>query len=182
MNWKDAPATECQLNHLRQLGCNPKPGLTKGEAIHLINRLESGFKPVAVSDPDAWVEQATRAKPKSEPHELRWEVERARRATVEALPAETKECEERLKRAVAERQDFWSDVFRGVCRIPGLSETVHSLYVHHGCQFLVPTRSQVQEILDALDSAMPYWDKDHQELFFKTLELNFPEVRRRVGA
>jgi hypothetical protein len=37
----------------------------------------------------------------------------------------------------------------------------------------------VQHILDALDSAAPFWDKEHPELFYQTLQLNFPELVRR---
>lgn len=181
MNWKDAPATECQLTHLRQLGYDAKAGLTKGEAIRLINRLESGLKPVTVTEPSAWLEQAIRENPKSA-HQLRRDVEEARGKVQEALAHETCECEERLKQAIAARQDFWTDVFRGVSSGRGSSERVHSLYMQHGCRYVVPSRHQIQEILDALDGAMPYWDLDHEELFFKTLELNFPEVRRRIGA
>ena len=39
---------------------------------------------------------------------------------------------------------------------------------------------QVQEVLDALDSALPVWDREHPELFYQTLELNFPQLVKRV--
>jgi hypothetical protein len=38
----------------------------------------------------------------------------------------------------------------------------------------------VQEILDALDSAMPAWEREHPALFYQTLELNFPHLLRRA--
>jgi hypothetical protein len=37
---------------------------------------------------------------------------------------------------------------------------------------------QVQHILDALDAALPNWEREHPDLFYKTLELNFPELLR----
>jgi hypothetical protein len=57
---------------------------------------------------------------------------------------------------------------------------VQELYKHHGCRFQWPNGEQTQEVLDALDSAMPDWDRDHPELFYQTLELNFPELVRRA--
>jgi hypothetical protein len=48
-----------------------------------------------------------------------------------------------------------------------------------GCRFFAPNYEQVQEVLDALDNAMPLWDHDNPELFYQTLELNFPHLARR---
>ena len=58
-------------------------------------------------------------------------------------------------------------------------QAVLELYQKHGCRFAVPSRQQVQDVLDALDAAMPVWEKEHPELFYQTLELNFPELLRR---
>jgi hypothetical protein len=55
---------------------------------------------------------------------------------------------------------------------------VMALHIKHGCQYVTPTREQTQEILDALDIALASWDKEHPELFYQTLELNFPELRK----
>jgi hypothetical protein len=60
------------------------------------------------------------------------------------------------------------------------SVQIFELYQNHGCRFFSPNREQVQEILDALDVALPLWDKDHPELFYQTLELNFPTLAKRV--
>ncbi len=54
------------------------------------------------------------------------------------------------------------------------------LYRKFGCRFCEPTRGQVEEVLTALDSAMPKWDTLHPELFYQTLELNFPELVRHA--
>jgi hypothetical protein len=48
----------------------------------------------------------------------------------------------------------------------------------NGCQYVEPTREQTQDIHDALDIALPAWEKEHPELFYQTLELNFPELRK----
>lgn len=55
---------------------------------------------------------------------------------------------------------------------------VLELYQLYGCRFDTPTHSQVQEILEALDGASSHWDRDHPELFYQTLELNFPHLLR----
>lgn len=52
------------------------------------------------------------------------------------------------------------------------------LYRKFGCRFWEPSHAQVEEVLGALDAAMPQWDTLHPELFYQTLELNFPELVR----
>lgn len=76
------------------------------------------------------------------------------------------------------RQEFWLDTCREAGRGHLASHAVHELYQKHGCRFTVPSREQVQEVLDALDAAMPLWEREHPEMFFQTLELNFPELLR----
>jgi hypothetical protein len=56
---------------------------------------------------------------------------------------------------------------------------VLELYQRCGCRFFPPSRVEVQEILDALDSALPFWDLDQPEIFYQTLELNFPHLVHR---
>jgi hypothetical protein len=60
------------------------------------------------------------------------------------------------------------------------SASTLDLYMKHGCRFVTPTHEQVQEILDALDVASPFWDRDNAEIFYQTLELNFPELVRHA--
>ena len=81
-------------------------------------------------------------------------------------------------KAIAERQEFWVDSCRGVSKSQAASMQVQELYQKFGCRFIPPTHNDVQYILDALDSAMPLWDRDHPELFFQTLQLNFPQLLR----
>ena len=77
------------------------------------------------------------------------------------------------------RQEFWLDTCREVKEMRIGSVPVLELYQMQGCRFFPPNHEQVQELLDALDSAMALWDRDHPELFYQTLELNFPHLVRR---
>jgi hypothetical protein len=83
---------------------------------------------------------------------------------------------EKLEAALYDRRQFWMDTCREVLEMQTASRQVLELHIEHGCRFRVPSHTQVQYILDALDSALPGWDRDHPELFYRTLELNFPEL------
>jgi hypothetical protein len=85
---------------------------------------------------------------------------------------------EKLERAIHQRQQFWMDTCREVLEMRASSQQVLELHRHHGCRFAVPAARQVQHILDALDSALPGWDREHPGMFYRTLELNFPELLR----
>lgn len=76
------------------------------------------------------------------------------------------------------RVEFWADTCREVTDMRVGTKEVIDLYRTYGCRFCPPTHSQVQNILDALDTAMPQWEKEHRELFYQTLELNYPELIR----
>jgi hypothetical protein len=78
------------------------------------------------------------------------------------------------------RREFWLDTCRNPKEMMIGSVQVLEFYQNHGARFFSPTSEQIQEILDALDVAMPTWDKDHPELFYMTLEINFPNLLRRV--
>ncbi len=78
-----------------------------------------------------------------------------------------------------ERPEFWTNTCRELTQMHATSEKAIELYRKYGCRFCEPTRAQVEEVLKALDSAMPQWDSTHPELFYQTLELNFPELVRR---
>lgn len=80
------------------------------------------------------------------------------------------------------RVEFWLDSCREVREMRHGSMQVLELYQRFGCGLIAPSQRQAQEVLDALDTAMPMWDRDHIELFYQALELNFPELfRRRYG-
>jgi hypothetical protein len=78
----------------------------------------------------------------------------------------------------AARVEFWVDTCREITDMRMASKQVIDLYREQGCRFCVPTPNRVQNVLDALDSAMPQWEQQHRELFYQTLELNFPELVR----
>jgi hypothetical protein len=99
---------------------------------------------------------------------------------MEALPepGKAQAARQELELAIARRQGFWMDTCREVTQMHLASKEVLELYQQHGCRFSAPKPAEAQQILDALDSAMPCWDMDHPALFYQTLELNFPELVR----
>jgi len=171
------PATESQINVLRQLHYEPDHALTRVEAAHLIGDLRRRR-----DHPTATI-GAPRISPSVEnrPHDLRASVKRTRQEVANATMAELARCEYAFAAAVQTRQEFWMDTCREPTEMHTRSAQVWELYMKHGCRFVQPAREQVQEILDALDSGLPDWDKDHVELFYKTLELNFPGLLRRAA-
>ena len=77
-----------------------------------------------------------------------------------------------------ERQEFWTDTCREVTEMRVGSKKVIEFYRQYGCRFCVPAHSQVEHVLKALDAALASWEETHPELFYQTLELNFPELVR----
>ncbi len=173
MNWSNEPATENQLNRLRQFGFHAERSLTKGEAAHLIRDFEEHpEKQIGLA------ETGIREMTRHEAHRLRETVRTARRALAKSGPGPNGNPGPDLERALAKRQEFWIDTCREPGRMQARSPEVMDLYMKYGCRFLAPTREQVQEIFDALDTAAPAWDRDHPELFYQTLEINFRELLR----
>lgn len=82
--------------------------------------------------------------------------------------------------AAIEREEFWADTCREITQMRHTSPDSVELYRRHGCRFCTPGHLQVQHVLQALDSAAPGWEKQHPELFYQTLELNFPELLRHT--
>lgn len=78
-----------------------------------------------------------------------------------------------------ERQQFWADTCREMREMRLGSQPIMDLYRKFGCRFCSPTLEQAQHVISALDSALPAWETSHPELFYQTLELNFPELVRR---
>jgi hypothetical protein len=105
-------------------------------------------------------------------------VEIARRALETPGDDSGEVCRHAFDSAVARRQEFWMDSCREMREMKLGSRSAINLYHKHGCLLYPPSSLQVQAILDALDSAAASWDRDHPELFYETLSLNFPELRR----
>jgi hypothetical protein len=79
-----------------------------------------------------------------------------------------------------EREDFWADTCREITQMQHGSHATVDLYRQYGCRFCTPGRQQIQSVLSALDSAVPRWEREHPELFYQTLELNYPEMVHRA--
>ena len=176
MNYSDQPATECQISHLRQFGYAPDHPLTKGEAAHLISDFEEHPEGART-----WADSGIRATAKDEAHALRATVETAKRAVAEGKGEQAEQAKRELGLALAKRQLFWLNTCCDPAQMHSPSLRVFDLYRTYGCRFVVPTLERVQEILEALDAAMPFWDRDYPQLFYQALELNFPELRRSPG-
>ena len=82
--------------------------------------------------------------------------------------------------SVIAREDFWADTCREITQMQHASPEVVELYRKFGCRFCPPGRQQILDILSALDAAVPRWELEHPELFFQTLELNHPEMLKRI--
>ena len=172
MNWSNEPAAESQLGRLRQFGYSAECPLTKGEAAYLINLFEQRPQTEAAGGGKAGVEVARHLA-----YALRLTVEHTRRAVAEA-GTEQAELQHGLDSAITRRQQFWIDSCRNPVRMQSRSASVLDLYMKHGCRFVAPEHEQAQGVIDALDAASPAWDRDNPELFYQTLELNFPELVR----
>jgi hypothetical protein len=110
--------------------------------------------------------------------QLRQAIESAQRAATQIGNDKFGDAPRALETAIAERREFWTDTCREMMQMRVKSKAVHALYQEHGCRFVAPSPDQVQYILNALDSAVCNWDQEHPELFYQTLELNFPELLR----
>ncbi len=175
MNALDQPATEQQLRYLEEHGQVLEHQLTRAEAAALIRQIRE--HPVGYMEPGAKEidEQARR-----EAFGLRVALEEAKRGAGETL-AGAEIMASAVAQAMGRRLEFWLDTCREVTEIHHMASTqVFKFYQTHGCRFSQPAREQVQEVLDALDAAMPTWEKDHPELFYQTLELNFPQLLKHL--
>jgi hypothetical protein len=175
MNWTDGPATWKQLRYLSHHGYKPDRVLTKTEASDLIRNFGG--------DPDTLalvLESIPAAKPVQETaDQLRISVETAREALAAPGAGAKDKLHHELAMAIAKRQEFWLDTCRDTRKTFIAAGQAHEFYQKHGCRFVVPLAKHVQHILDALDSAAPFWDKMHPDLFYQTLQLNYPELLRR---
>jgi hypothetical protein len=174
MDWQDEPATWKQLRYLRQCGYKPDRHLSKTAAADLITSLGG---PAATTTVVA--EPVIQQLPNQDAPLLRTAVEKAARAVSDARRDNLQSTQQELALAISKRQMFWIDTCRDPTRMQAACGQVLDFYRKYGCRFEAPSHRQVQVVLDALDSAMPSWERDHPELFYQTLELNFPELVRR---
>lgn len=176
MDWENEPATWKQLRFLRQHGHKPDRHLTKTAAAELIQGM-GGEVATTVAPPE--VEVFVSQLPKQDAYLHRTAVELAVAAVSEARRDNLHTLEQNLAIAISKRQMFWIDTCRDPTRMQAACGQVLEFYRIYGCSFEAPSNKQVQEVLSALDGAIPFWDRDHPELFYKTLELNYPELIKR---
>jgi hypothetical protein len=174
MDWQNEPATWKQLRYLRQHGYKPDRHLTKTAAAELIQSLGGEIAP-AVPVPPIIVHQTA----KKDALALKEELQNAARAVSEARRENLQMAQQDLAIAISRRQMFWIDTCRDPTRMQAACGQILEFYRKYGCQFEAPSHKQVQEVLSALDTAVPEWDQDHPDLFYQTLELNFPELLKR---
>ncbi len=194
MNWADEPATEQQVAQLRTLGFNLARPLTLTEAANLIRQYKRQrshrVPPVALQNRE--MEQATANVSVSPNPPAPKDLPRRRFELCTHPPQQVPGAAGHVGDACpspasvqdsgspdAPRVDFWLDIFREVKDMRVASVKVFELRLKHGAHFLLPSREQAQDILDALDNALPNWERDNPEFFFQTLELNFPELIQR---
>jgi hypothetical protein len=174
VDWQNEPATWKQLRYLRQHGHKPDRHLTKTAAAELIQSIGG---PVVSEPPPP--EVVLQQLPRQDAYLLRQEVEQAGRTVSEARADRIHGAQQGLAIAISKRQMFWIDTCRDPTRMQAACGQVLDFYRKYGCQFEAPSNKQVQEVLSALDSAVPFWDRDHPALFYQTLELNFQHLSKR---
>lgn len=195
MYWEDEPATEQQLTHLKNAGCAVARPLTRTEAARLIREYKKNparalsmvtAQPIALREESPPPTQTTAGPAHSNfSDSTRMHAYHLRAAAEKAHQALTSNPDAPNVRADAHstsfgRREFWLDTCRDVKQMRIASMPVFELYQRLGCRFFAPTADQVQVVLEALDAAMPLWDRDHPELFYQALELNFPQLVRRM--
>jgi len=187
MDWPDEPASEQQVVRLKSLGCVPTAHLTMTEAARLIRQYQKSLrqtgsipslKPSASNAPANPAVSATLSESaRNMAHRLHETAANAKHAMAVAPGAANVRAD--VVAAIAARVEFWLDTCREVREMQIATVQVYELHHDYGHRLFAPTREQVQEVLDALDVGIPLWDKEHPDLFYKTLELNFPNLVRK---
>jgi hypothetical protein len=181
MDWENQPATWKQLRYLRQHGYKPDRHLTKTAAEELITSMGGAIVTTVaqqlINEPAIPV--PVRQSPKEDAYALRATVEQAAKAISMARREDLHQAEQNLALAVSKREMFWVDTCRDPTRMQAACGAVLDFYRKYGCSLQAPSHKQVKEVLSALDSALPFWDREHPELFYKTLEINYPELVKR---
>jgi len=173
MNWTNEPATEQQLSFLQHCGCAVTHALTRSDAADLIKkaREQTEQKPEIGAE---WLALVTRRGA--------YHLGMIQEAASAIGPRQDSANSMAGVASLPERrQEFWLDTCREMTEMHSASPQAAELYQKHGCRFAVPSREEVQEVLDALDSALKNWEREHPELFYQTLELNFPELVKHHG-
>ena len=97
---------------------------------------------------------------------------------VEAAEQAIEDAKDDLANAKESRVFFWEATITNEAGYEYCPQ-YYDLHHDYGYRFKVPTKKQIQSILDAQDAASATWDTEMPEVFFETLELNFPKLRRK---
>ena len=174
------PATENQLDYIRDLGGNPAPDFTMTQASQLIDEL---LNAPDVEDKKRLARERRKDEAidrrKNPAQYLRQDCESAKRDLEKAERGEIGEAKMILKDALDERLEFWKDVFQSPVNMESVCEQKVKLYLNHGFKYKAPSEKRIQAILDALDANSAIWDKVGMVSFFMTLEASFPELARK---
>ena len=188
MDWENEPATWKQIRFLKQHGHKPDRHLTKTAAAEIIQQLGGDIaitqptpQPVVASPqpPAPAAAVIVQQMPRQEAFLLRTAVEQTAQEANDAWRENFQNAQQQHAIAISKRQLFWIDTCRDPTRMQAACGQVLDFYRKYGCRFEAPSHKQAQEVLTALDSAVPFWDRDHPHLFYQTLELNFPELTKR---
>ena len=208
MDWQEEPATQQQLLRLQEYGFVPTFPLTVTQAARLIRQYSKhpgrapalpvtepapptptpskqatyqSFQP-SPAPPAAPVRTAPAPGGKVSDHArlhaygLRLEMEQAHARLAENPERPGGRAD--VHSAVAARQQFWFDTCREDNERHATAPEALEFHLYFGARYFPPTWGEVGEVLDALDLAMQDWDKEHPELFYETLKLNFPSLLR----
>ncbi len=203
MDWKEEPATQQQLLRLQEYGFVPTCQLTVTQAARLIRQYKhphpARAAPVEQTNPQALVAKEpapvlTRTAParaeravstptpmvsdraKIYAYQLRLAVEAAERALSENPDRPGGRAD--VHSAIAARQRFWLDTCRDGFDLEAACPQAIEFHDHIGLRYFPPSWDEVAEVLAALDCGLPGWDKEHPELFYETLKLNYPSLLR----
>jgi len=177
MDWSDEPASANQIQLLRHFGYEPDVSLKRGDAARLLLEAERDRSRRRDS-----LKGDTRKITADEASELHAAMDQARGACESGGGASPQESGTDLTAAIAKREEWWMDTCRDPGKMKGVSAQKIELYKLQGCRFEEPSRGQVREVLQALDSAAPNWERENPELFFQTMELNYRELVRQCLA
>ena len=174
MDWSNEPATWKQLKYLREHGFTPPRPLNKAEALELIR----GFGGTAVEIAAPVANQLRETTVNCNAYQLRSDVEKARKSLQAAMASEFESAQVRLNSAISKRQEFWMDTCREARHVHLASLQVHELYQKHGCRFELPKKQGRAIYPGCARFRRSQLGSDHPELFYQTLELNFPSLVR----
>jgi len=103
--------------------------------------------------------------------------------------ADLKEAKQELQHRRSLRAKFWKATFSARALGPDDFEdladyfdTIDQLHARYASRLKVPSLKQVGDVLAALDSSSPEWDKHEPELFYSRYAASYSDAVKRVPA